>query len=366
MSNQLDASPTENKNGAHGTEPQIVLGAKSDNPPKSRRWWLQALGASFSLLFVGVLTALLASVWFRSAVDAPGPLAQSTTIDIQRGTGVRRITDQITEAELIDEPLLFMLQVRLRQSARRLKAGEFVFPAHASINDVIDVLEKGKPVLYEFTVPEGLTSQVIAQLINDHPILVGDPIPAPPEGSVLPETYAFPRGYSRLQMLEAMQSAMQNVLLTSWQLRDTTITLRTPFEAAVLASIVEKETGVASERSLVASVFHNRLNIGMRLQSDPTVIYGLTGGVGRLGRPLRRADLKDKSPYNTYVHGGLPPTPITNPGRMAIEAVMRPEKSDYVYFVADGTGGHAFAKTLAEHNRNVAAWQKFRTEQEKQ
>lgn len=333
---------------------------KPQRKRRKRSLFSRAMGALFSLMFIAAIGAGIGVTWFQSAVKAPGPNQSEVIVDVPRGLGVRGISNILAQQNVIDDPLIFFLQVRVRNAARALKAGEYAFPPAVTVDQAIDILQSGRAVQYELTVAEGLTSQQIMALVNEHPVLVGTLDVVPPEGTLLPETYAFPRGFKRQALLQQMKTSMQDLLLDRWEGRADDLPISTPLEAVILASIVEKETGVADERPLVASVFHNRLRKGMRLQSDPTVIYGIVGGAANLGRLLTRADLKQDTPFNTYVIPALPPTPIANPGRAAIEAVLNPETSDYFYFVADGTGGHAFAQTLQQHNRNVAAWRKIR------
>ena len=224
------------------------------------------------------------------------------------------------------------------------------------MDEVLAMLVEGKAILHKVTVPEGLTSYQIVEILRASEILTGEIAEIPPEGSLRPETYSIERNQSRSDVLGDMAQAQAAVLAQAWEMRVEDLPLASPEEVLVLASIVEKETGVASERGKVASVFINRLRRGIKLQTDPTVVYGITGGKGPLGRGLRRSELDRATPYNTYVIPGLPPTPIANPGRDAIMAVVNPDETDFLYFVADGSGGHAFATTLSDHNRNVAKW----------
>jgi UPF0755 protein len=235
----------------------------------------------------------------------------------------------------------------------KLKFGEYIIPAHASMKQVMEMMAEGKVIEYRLTAAEGLTSAMILRIVLADPVLTGDARAAPPEGSLLPETYLFMRGTTRDDLLRRMASDHKKLAEKLWAERKKDLPYDTLEEAVILASIVEKETGLAAERPQVASVFVNRLRKGMRLQSDPTIIYGLTGGEP-LGHPLRQSELDKPNPYNTYQIDGLPPGPICNPGRASLEAVMNPPDTKYIYFVADGTGGHAFAATLDEHNRNVA------------
>jgi UPF0755 protein len=320
----------------------------------------RALKSGLALLAAAALVAAgLAYEGYRR-VQAPGPLGEPASVVIAAGSGVAGIAGQLAAEGVIDSPNLFRIVARLDSRARTLKAGEYVFPAGISLKGAIDLLERGETVVRRVTVPEGLTSTAILARLADAPALSGEVADLPPEGSLLPETYHYQWGDSREMLVERMRASMQSALAELWPTRADDLPFATPEEAVVLASIVEKETAVAAERPLVAGVFINRLRRGMRLQSDPTVAYALTGGAETLDRALTRADWAVDSPYNTYRNAGLPPGPIANPGREALAAVLRPVETDYLYFVADGSGGHAFAKTLAEHNRNVARWRRLR------
>ncbi len=311
--------------------------------------------ATSMLVVVGGLLAFYAIDRF----ERPGPLAADTVIYIPQGSGVEAIARQLHQDGAIEEPLVFRLGVRLLGVGRELRAGEYLFAAALSTRDAIDLLRSGQTVVRRLTLAEGLTSFEIVNLVEQAAALEGAVDTVPPEGSLLPETYHYARGDRRGELIARMGRARDRLLSELWQARAPNLPVATPQEAVVLASIVEKETGVAGERPRVASVFVNRLQKGMRLQSDPTVVYGPTGGKGALGRALTRKDLQAPSPYNTYLNPGLPPGPIANPGRASLEAVLNPAQTPFLYFVADGSGGHAFAKTLAEHNRNVAKWRKL-------
>jgi UPF0755 protein len=295
-------------------------------------------------------------LWGLHLVNRAGPLNTDSAVVIPRGSGLEAISLALSDADVIDRPLLFVAMAKVTGANRGLKAGEYAFPAHVSIAEALRILQSGKTVVRRFTVPEGLTSSQIVTLLREEPALSGEIKDEPAEGSLLPETYHYSWGDSRTDLLKRMQAAMQTAIKTAWDKRSLSLPIDNQKQAMVLASIVEKETSVPQERARVAGVFINRLIANMRLQSDPTVVYALTQGTGSLGRPLNRADWKYESPYNTYLVDGLPPAPIANPGKASIEAVMNPEQHDFVYFVADGSGGHAFARTLAEHNRNVAHW----------
>ena len=246
----------------------------------------------------------------------------------------------------------------LSDSPVELKAGEYAIKKHASMADVLNTLVRGKGILLKLTIPEGLTSKQIVERVRGEPDLDGEVTDIPQEGSLLPDTYRFSKGMARQELLERMQVEMRHYLAQAWANRQADLPLKSPQEAIIFASIVEKETGRPDERSRVAGVFMNRLRTGMRLQSDPTVIYGIAGGQGRLGRPITRADLRQQSVHNTYQIKGLPPTPICNPGRSAIDAALKPAETKELYFVADGSGGHAFSTTLTQHNAAVSNWRK--------
>ena len=309
-----------------------------------------------------VLGAVFAWAW-AEYVKA-GPLIRDVTVVIEPGSGVNAIAGQLKRAGIITDARIFRLGVRVEKLQARLRAGEFSFPAGTSMQGAADVLVNGKTVVRRLTVAEGLsTTEVLAQ-INATAGLTGLATAdgAGGEGRLLPETYHFSFGDDRADLVKRMRADMDKALADLWPKRQEGLPLKTATEALILASIVEKETGVAAERPLVAAVFINRLNRGMRLQSDPTVAYGLTEGAGPLGRGLTRSDLKSETAYNTYVISGLPPGPIANPGRAALQAVLNPAETKALYFVADGTGGHAFARTLDEHNRNVRKWRKIERE----
>lgn len=319
------------------------------------------------LLLLATLAAGGAYYWGKQQFEAPGPLAAETTVVIPRGSGVSRIAAILLEAGIIEHDWLFKIGVKLSGKDQALKAGEFAFPAQVSMRGAMEILVAGITVVHKVTIPEGLSSWEIVQLLNAVPDLEGEAIAEiPAEGTLLPETYFFERGDTRQAILARMQAEHERAVAALWEGRQEGLPIDTQEEWITLASIVEKETGLAAERPLVASVFVNRLNRGMRLQSDPTVIYGITGGKGPLGRGLTRKELDTSTPYNTYTEDGLPPGPIANPGWASLQAVLHPEESDYLYFVADGTGGHAFAETLAEHNRNVQKWREIEKQRQNQ
>jgi UPF0755 protein len=301
------------------------------------------------------------AVYVGMKMQEPGPLQAETTLVIPRGTSAAGIAVMLERQGIVASHLLFRIQHRL-DNKPDLKAGEYLFAPHVTMHDIIAKLAKGEVVIRKVSIPEGLTSADIVRLLQADIGLSGTIDTRPPEGSLLPDTYRYTLNDSRAAQVARMQKAMQDQVMTAWAQRDADTPLQTPEQLVTLASIVEKETGVAAERSRVAGVYINRLRRSMLLQSDPTVIYGLTMGDTNLGRALTFDDLKKPTPYNTYVNTGLPPGPIANPGAASLMAAAKPEKHDLIYFVADGTGGHRFAATLDEHNRNVAQWRQLNKE----
>lgn len=314
------------------------------------------------LLLLVIVVAGAGGYFGWREVTNKGPLAEDAIVLLVPGASVSAMADLLADAGAVRYPELFIATVRARGQTGALKAGEYKIPAGASVIDIIDLIVEGKSILHYLTAPEGRTTAQILRMVAVNATLLGDITAAPAEGELLPETYAFTRGRTRDALIRDMIGAQDAVIAELWEDRALELPFATPEEAIVLASIVEKETGVAAERPLIAAVFVNRLKKRMRLQSDPTIIYGLTQGEP-LGRGLRVSELEGATPYNTYVIFGLPPTPIANPGRAAIEAVLKPAETDALYFVADGTGGHVFAATLDEHNDNVAAWRRIEREQ---
>lgn len=328
--------------------------------PRKRRSALRRVFLSFLLL--GLLSGVMAAaagLYGFAQFTKSGPLAEAKVLEIEKGLRTPEIGVALESGGIISDARLFTLAAIATGMRGRLKAGEYEFPKGASMRDVMQLLESGKSIVYRVSIPEGWTSQMAMARIAEHPSLTGDITLNPAEGAIMPDTYLFRRGMSRDRLISEMTGAQSKLLDELWSKRNPSIPLKTPEEAVVLASIVEKETAIPEERPKIASVFLNRLARGMRLQSDPTIIYGIAGGKGRLDRPLTKADIAEATPYNTYRIDGLPPGPIANPGRASLEAVLNPLDTKLLYFVADGSGGHAFAETLEEHNRNVANWRQL-------
>lgn len=312
---------------------------------------LLAASATFSLFLIGLLVV----GW--SVFYAPGPTARTgdaTIVTLPSGAGVSAIAQQLKQAGVIRSTDTFKAAVALTGADRKLRAGEYEVPSRASLRSVVSLLVSGKVVRHYVTLPEGWSSAQAVDILMRNPLLTGE-VEIPPEGSLWPDTYEISRGESRESVIRRMRLAHDRNLAELWAQRGPNSVVSTPEEAVILASIVEKETGVAEERPRVAAVFSNRLRIGMRLESDPTIVYGITKG-RPLGRGLRRSEIDRETPWNTYQIDGLPPTPIANPGRDAIRAVLNPPVTQDLFFVADGTGGHVFAPTYEQHLENVARW----------
>ena len=312
------------------------------------------------VLMAGVAGAVLA--WYvLDQFQSSGPPAREgtgTVFTLEKGSGLAQTAQALERDWLVKDAIVFRAGVTWNGKTSALKAGEYEIPSGASPKEIMEIFVQGKSIVHKVTVAEGLTSATVMDLVRRDPVLVGDLTAAPPEGSLLPETYLFQRGTTRDQLVAQMQRDHVKVLDELWDKRQPGLPFTTKNEAVTLASIVEKETGLASERPRVAAVFVNRLRKGMKLQSDPTIIYGLTKGVP-LGRGIRQSELEKATPYNTYVIKGLPPTPIANPGRASLEAVLNPAPTQDLFFVANGTGGHAFAATEAEHQLNVQKWRQI-------
>ena len=344
----------------------------TDDSPQKAPDRKRGLGP-WRILIIGVMltTALLLAAagllvggyaWLGWQFTKDGPHANDATVMIERGDGLIAISETLESEGLVSDARIFRFKIQLDEGDRGLRAGEYAVPGRASMAEIYDILRFGDPIQHPVSIPEGLTMAMVERIVTNHPMLSGEIEALPEEGGILPETYLVDRGTPRQQVLDRLAADRDELLDELWEGRDPDLPYQTREEAIILASIVEKETALAAERPMVASVFVNRLRRGMRLQSDPTIIYGVSGGEP-LGRGIRRSELDDETnPYNTYFVEGLPPTPIANPGRASIEAVLNPPESDYLYFVADGRGGHAFAETLSEHNRNVANWRRIERE----
>lgn len=327
---------------------------------RGRRFFLSVL----VLVALGAAAVGGGWLWTDRWLQAPGPLREPAVVVLPRGSGMGAIADRLAEAGAVDHPRLLALAARLTGRDSDLKAGEYELQPGMSPAEILALLSSGKVLLHRVSVPEGLTVQEVYALLMASDVLAGDLPPMPAEGTLMPETYLVPRGEPRSELVARMRATMTEALQELWAERPPNLPLRSPAEALVLASIIEKETALPEEYPLVSAVFHNRLRLGMKLQTDPTVIYGLAKGRGSLGRELTRVDLEADHPYNTYRIDGLPPGPIANPGRGALAAALAPAPVDFLYFVANGDGGHTFATTLAEHNRNVARWRALQRQTE--
>jgi UPF0755 protein len=328
---------------------------------------LRFVDGLLSLTFLVFIIGAALALWLVQSVDERGPLARQATVVIPKGAGALEVAERLERDGVVPDRRLFMLQyflARLSSPAgaadrSSLKAGEYQFEPGASARQVLDTLVSGRGILLKVTIPEGLTSRQIVERLRAEAGLTGEIASIPPEGALLPDTYRFSRGMSRQELIERMMVDQAKALAALWAARQQGLPLKSPEEALSLASIVEKETGRNDERARVAAVFVNRLRKGMRLQSDPTIVYGLVGGQGPLGRSITRADIDSKTPYNTYQVDGLPPGPICNPGRAALQATLNPAATQDLYFVADGSGGHTFTTNLKDHNTAVANWRRI-------
>jgi UPF0755 protein len=338
-------------------------------PPRrsraSRNQMVVFLNFVVSMVMLMVLAAGGAVFLGKRAFEGPGPTKVATTFLVKPNTAVAEIATQLESRGLISDARVFRLGVRAYGNAADLKAGEYEIKPGASMHEVMDLLKSGKSVMYSMTIPEGITVQQAFQRIAAQEALTGDmPTELPPEGSLAADTQRFTRGATRKSIIDKMLAHQKELVDDIWSRRAPDLPIADVNEFVTLASIVEKETGRGDERSRVAAVFINRLRKNMRLQSDPTILYGLFGGAGKPeDRPIYQSDIDKPTPYNTYTINGLPPTPIANPGRAALEAVANPSKTDDLYFVADGTGGHVFATTLDEHNENVARYRAIQKQQ---
>lgn len=305
------------------------------------------------LLIAGCATI---AFFYDYAIHQPMPVDRDILFLVQKGDSLNKIAKKLKEYGLVKNEYLFIFYSRINKIYPQVKAGEYLFDKNISLVQLSEKLVSGKVYLRKITFPEGLTSKEIHELLKNNEFLNKEEFAIPSEGSILPETYTFSRGDSPKKIIKQSQKARDDVLEQIWNGRDENLPLNSKEQLLILASIVEKETGIGAERAEVASVFINRLRLGMLLQTDPTVIYAVTGGKEDLNRPLTRKDLMIDSPYNTYKYAGLPPAPICNPGKDAIFAAAHPANTSYLYFVASGKGGHNFAKSLDEHNDNVRKW----------
>lgn len=332
-------------------------------PSRKMRGVARLISGIFTVLLAAMLIAGGAMLWMYYELERAGPLVVTRTFGVPRGEGPIEIAARLEREGIISNRWAFVAGHYVRNLASGgkpavLKAGEYEIRKGASMADIRHVLSEGRSILYKITLPEGLTSAQIVERLLAEESLTGEVAEVPPEGSLLPDTYRFSKGMSRQDLVDRMRNDQQRFVAEMWSKRKPDLPVSTPEEALVLASIIEKETGRSDERTRVAAVFVNRLKKKMRLQSDPTIVYGLVGGKGALGRSITRADIDSKTAFNTYQISGLPPTPICNPGRLAIEAALAPADTQDLYFVADGSGGHAFSETLKEHNAAVANWRK--------
>jgi peptidoglycan lytic transglycosylase G len=320
----------------------------------ARNPFVRAGSALFTLVLVLGLIGGVGYIVGKQRFEMSGPLSDEKVVVIPRSAGIRDIADLLEREGVIDQPWLFIGGVVVMKAREDLKFGEYQFAAHSSLREVVDIITQGKVVQHVFKIPEGLTSEQIIARLSDNDVLTGNIRDIPREGTLLPETYKFTRGMTREQMIQRMQQQQRRLVQEIWDRRMPDLPIRTVEQLIILASIVEKETGKPEERTRVAAVFVNRLKQRMKLQSDPTIIYGLVGGKGTLGRPIMRSEIEQLTPYNTYVIEGLPPGPIANPGRASLEAAANPARTRELFFVADGTGGHAFADNYEQHQKNVA------------
>lgn len=378
--------------------------------------WRHIASNVLTLLIVGLFLLVGAVGWGVKQYRDPGPLAQAMCLRVETGANMTSVAEQLAEKEAVSSTTIFRLGADYQDKSHLLKAGSFRVPEGASMEEIVDIITRGgrntcgteviyrvgvnaadiqvrelnpvsneyeelvrfEPVedlpetyarvrdaadtTYRVTLAEGVTSWQVLNALGTFDVLEANVTDAPAEGTLAPDSYDIRAGELVSDVLARMQARQEAILAAEWENRAEGLPIATPEEALILASIVEKETGVPTERRQVASVFVNRLNLGMRLQTDPTVIYGITRGEGVLGRGLRQSELRGETPWNTYVISGLPPTPIANPGRASIAAALNPDTTEYIFFVADGTGGHAFATNLDDHNRNVARWRQIEAE----
>jgi len=339
-------------------EPEYV--PEPQRPSRRARHPLVIAGnAIFTIILVLAIGAAVVYSFGKQKFDAAGPLSADKVVNIPRGLGLRDIADLLAKESVIEQPWVFIGGVLVLKAREDLKYGEYKFGKQITLREAIETIVEGKVVQHAFTIPEGLTSEQIVTRLAEVDFLAGNIREIPKEGTLLPDTYLFPRGATREQVIQRMQQAHTRVVKEIWDRRTPDAPASSPEQLVTLASIIEKETGRPDERARVASVFVNRIRQRIKLQSDPTIIYGLVGGKGTLGRPIMRSEIDQPTPYNTYVITGLPPGPIANPGRASLEAAANPSRTKDIFFVADGSGGHAFAETLAQHQQNVVKLRQF-------
>jgi UPF0755 protein len=340
--------------------PRAALEPEQVPPPpkrseRARNPFVVVGNAIITIVLVLLIGSAGAYYYGMQKIEAPGPLQDEKVVNIPARAGMADIADTLQREGVIDNNRWAFIGAVIALKARsELKPGEYAFQKNASLRSVIATMVDGKVVQHSVTIPEGLTSEQIVARLSDNDIFAGSINEIPREGTLLPETYKFPRGTTRDQVIGRMQQAQKRLVAEVWEHRNPDLPVKTPEQLVTLASIIEKETGKADERSRVAAVYVNRLRQKMKLQSDPTIIYGLVGGKGTLGRPIKRSEITQPSPYNTYVVDGLPPGPIANPGRASLEAAANPARTRDLFFVADGTGGHSFTETYDQHQKNVA------------
>ncbi len=360
----LDTGRTRPKSPLEALEPAHAPSRpkrKYSEPSRHVSGFARFISTVMTLALGAMIVIGGAILWFMHEFEKPGPLTVTRAFGVPRGEGPIEIAERLEREGIISNRWVFVAGHYARAAVKHgkpqhLKAGQYEFKKATSLAQVHAALVEGKSILSKITLPEGFTSAQIVARLNAHEDLEGEITEIPPEGALLPETYRFSKGMKRQELIDRMRAEQERFVSAVWEKRQPDLPVASPQEALILASIIEKETGRADERDRVAAVFVNRLRKNMRLQSDPTIIYGIVGGQGALGRPITRSDIDGKTPYNTYQINGLPPTPICNPGRSAIEATLNPPKTDDLYFVADGTGGHSFSTTLKEHNAAVANW----------
>ena len=348
----MDAKRTAPRSARAAIEPERMAAPKKRSK-RARHPFVIVGNLLLTVLFLATIGTGVGFVIGKQRFELPGPLASEKTVNIPRG-GIRDTADLLVREGVIDQPYLFMAGALMLKAREDLKYGEYQFARNASLRDVVNIIIEGKVVQHAFTIAEGLTSDQVVQRLLENDVLTGNIREIPREGTLLPETYRFTRGMTREQMIQRMQQQQRRMVQEIWDRRMPDLPVRTVEQLVVLASIIEKETGKPEERTRVAAVFVNRLKQKMKLQSDPTIIYGLVGGKATLGRGILRSEIEQPTPYNTYVIDGLPPGPIANPGRASLEAAANPARTKELFFVADGSGGHAFADNYEQHQKNVA------------